>query len=160
MSGGRTMEGRNFIGGSWTAVRATRPRENPANPRETVAVYPVFGKSEARQAFDAAAAAFPVWKRTRIIQRARILQRATRTLEGRLSEVARDLACEVGKPIGEATAEVAAGGGSARSLCRLCLADPGPRGRIWTGSHRAAQPAGCAWRGRADHPLEFSHRDP
>ncbi len=51
------MEGRNFIGGSWTAVAKTRPRENPANPGETVAVYPVSGKAEPRQAFDAAAGA-------------------------------------------------------------------------------------------------------
>ncbi len=79
------MEAKNFIGGSWTAVAETRPRENPANPRETVAVYPVSGKSEARQAFDAAAAASPAWKRMPIMQRARIMQRAARSLESRLA---------------------------------------------------------------------------
>ena len=100
------MEERNFIGGSWTTVATTRPRENPANPAETVAVYPVSGRAEATQAFEAATTALPGWKRTPIIQRARIMQRAARALEQRLTEVARDLACEVGKPIGEATGEV------------------------------------------------------
>ncbi len=100
------MEGMNFIGGTWEAVERTHPRENPANPSETVGIYPLSGKEEALSAFDAAAAAFPTWKATPIITRARVLQRAARVLEGKLEEVARDMAREVGKQIAEARAEV------------------------------------------------------
>ncbi len=100
------MEGMNFIAGTWTPASRTHPRENPANPGETVGVYPVSGKAEALAAFDAAAAAFPAWKTTPIIQRARILQKTARVIETRLEAIAHDMACEVGKPIGEARVEV------------------------------------------------------
>ncbi len=99
------MEGMNFIDGRWQAVARTHPRENPANPSETVAVYPLSGKEEAQAAFESAAAAFPTWKATPIITRARMLQRAARVLENRLEEVARDMAREVGKQITEARVE-------------------------------------------------------
>jgi acyl-CoA reductase-like NAD-dependent aldehyde dehydrogenase len=100
------MEGMNFIAGAWRSVARTHPRENPAHPSETVGVYPVSGKDEALAAFGAAAEAFPRWKGTAIMQRARILQRAARILEQRLEEVARDMAREVGKQIAESRVEV------------------------------------------------------
>ncbi len=100
------MEGMNFIAGTWRSASRTHPRENPANPSETVGVYPVSGKEEALTALDAAAEGFQTWKQTPIIQRARILQQAARILERRQAEIARDMAQEVGKPIGEATVEV------------------------------------------------------
>ena len=96
----------NFIAGAWQPVSRTHPRENPANPSETVGVYPVSGKEDALTAFDAAAEGFHVWKQTPIIQRARVLQQAARILEQRQAEIARDMAREVGKPIGESTDEV------------------------------------------------------
>src|SRR5919204_4600396 len=100
------MEELNFIAGSWRPAARTYARENPANPDETVGVYPESGKQDAHAAFEAAAAAFSRWKQTPIIQRARVLQHAARILEHGLEAVARDLAREVGKPIGEARVEV------------------------------------------------------
>ncbi|MCS7252330.1 MAG: aldehyde dehydrogenase family protein [Anaerolineae bacterium] len=96
----------NFIAGGWRPAQQTYFRKNPARPDETVAEYPLSGKSEAMEAFQAAATAFPKWHRTPIIERARILQRAARYLIEHLETIARDLALEVGKPILEARAEV------------------------------------------------------
>jgi aldehyde dehydrogenase (NAD+) len=100
------MEGMNYIAGKWQPTQRTQPRENPANPSETVGVYPVSGKDDAHAAFDAAAAAFPGWKTTAITHRARILQHAARRIEARLEEIAQNMAREVGKPIGESRVEV------------------------------------------------------
>jgi len=100
------MEGMNFIAGAWTPVARTHPRENPANPSETVSMHPVSGKEEAFAAFTAATEAFPRWKLTSMTQRGRFLQKAARIIEARAAEIAQDIAREVGKPIGEATVEV------------------------------------------------------
>ena len=100
------MEGRNFIGGKWGTAARTYTRHNPAHPDEVVATYPQSERDVARGALEAARAAFPAWRGTPIIERARILQRAARVLEGRFEEAARDLAREVGKPIFEARGEM------------------------------------------------------
>lgn len=106
IAGETAVESMNFIAGAWEGTSRVFTRENPAQPAETVAVYPLSGKDEAVRAFAAAEAAFPRWKATPLIERARILQRAARNLEGRLEETAQLLAREVGKPIGEARGEV------------------------------------------------------
>ncbi|HXF81435.1 MAG TPA: aldehyde dehydrogenase family protein [bacterium] len=100
------MEGRNFIGGRWSSTPKTYARRDPAHPDQVVAVYPQSDREVAAAALEAAWAAFPAWKQTPVIARARILQRAARILEGRSAEVSQALAREVGKPIVEARAEV------------------------------------------------------
>jgi acyl-CoA reductase-like NAD-dependent aldehyde dehydrogenase len=100
------MEAMNFIAGAWQPAPRTFERENPTHPSETFAIYPSSSKEEAQAAFEAAAEAFPGWKATPIIQRARFLQRAARILESRLEAVAQDLAHEVGKPLAESRVEV------------------------------------------------------
>jgi len=99
-------EGRNFIGGVWRETGKTYRRENPAKPEETVGIYPLSGEEEAREAFAAAKAAFPLWRAASLPERAQVLKKAARILEGRLEEVAKDIAREVGKPLFEARAEV------------------------------------------------------
>ena len=59
------------------------------------------GRDVAEEALEAARAALPGWRKTPIIERARILQRAARMLDGRFEEAARDLAREVGVPARE-----------------------------------------------------------
>jgi aldehyde dehydrogenase (NAD+) len=100
------VEGRNFIGGKWETTAKTYTRYDPAHPDQVVATYPQSGHDVAEAALEAARAAFPGWRKTPLIERARILQRAARVLEGRFEEAARDLAREVGKPIFEARGEV------------------------------------------------------
>lgn len=100
------MEGRNFIGGKWESTAKTYTRHNPAHPDEVVAVYPRSERDVASAALAAARTAFPAWRKTPIIERARILQRTARVLESRQEEAAHDLAREVGKPIFEARGEM------------------------------------------------------
>ncbi|HEY6102791.1 MAG TPA: aldehyde dehydrogenase family protein [bacterium] len=100
------MEGQNFIAGKWQSTPKTYTRYDPAHPDQVVAVYPRSEREVAKAALEAARTAFPLWRKTPIIERARILQRAARVLDGRFEERARDLAREVGKPIFEARGEV------------------------------------------------------
>src|SRR5574341_127405 len=100
------MERQNFIAGQWQSTPKTYTRYDPAHPDQVVAVYPRSERDVAKGALDAARAAFSLWRKTPIIERARILQRAARVLDGRFEEASRDLAREVGKPIFEARAEV------------------------------------------------------
>jgi len=100
------MEGRNYIGGAWESTPRTYTRYDPAHPKDVVAVYPQSDRDVAGRALEAAREAFPAWRKTPIIERARILQRAARALESRFEEAAKDLAREVGKPIFEARGEM------------------------------------------------------
>jgi len=100
------MDGRNFIGGTWTATARTYTRVDPAHPDQVLAVYPRSDRDVAEAALEAARVAFPGWRKTPVIERARILQRAARVLDGRSEDASRDLAREAGKPIFEARGEV------------------------------------------------------
>lgn len=98
----------NLIGGEWVGAadgRRTQTR-NPADTREVVADYPVSGASEARQAMDAAAAAFPGWASMTPVARGRVLSQAGVLLAARKAELAEWLTREEGKTLAEATGEV------------------------------------------------------
>lgn len=98
----------NFLGGEWagTASGATFTTVNPADTRETVATYARSARGDARQAFDAAAAAFPAWAAQTPVARGRVLSQASNVLAARKAELARLLTREEGKTLAEATGEV------------------------------------------------------
>ncbi len=98
----------NFIGGEWVRqpgcpVFQTR---NPADAREVVAEYPLATAAEARQAIEAARAAFPAWAGQTAVARGRVLSRASHILESRKPALAELLTREEGKTLAEATGEV------------------------------------------------------
>jgi len=97
-----------FIGGEWVdaASRQTFSTVNPADTRETVAVYPSAGPAEVRKAFDAAAAAFPAWSAQTSVARGRILSQTSQILATRKTALAQLLTREEGKTLAEATGEV------------------------------------------------------
>ena len=96
-----------FIGGEWVdaASRQTFSTVNPADTRETVAVYPSAGPAEVRKAFDAAAA-FPAWSAQTSVARGRILSQTSQILATRKTALAQLLTREEGKTLAEATGEV------------------------------------------------------
>lgn len=98
----------NLIAGEWVNAADGRTFENtnPADGREKVARYPASGRGEARQALDAAAAAFPGWAAQTPVARGRILSAASQILLGRKAELADLLTREEGKTLPEATGEV------------------------------------------------------
>ncbi len=97
-----------FIGGAWVGAASgeTFRTVNPADTRETVAEYPAAGPAEIRQAFDAAAAAFPGWSARTPVARGRILSRASEILASRKALLGPLLTREEGKTLAEATGEV------------------------------------------------------
>ncbi|NBX67211.1 MAG: NAD-dependent succinate-semialdehyde dehydrogenase [Proteobacteria bacterium] len=99
-----------FINGSWKDAenKASFAVTNPANRDEILRVADASDK-EAREAVDAAAAAFPAWKNTLPKDRAKILREWHRLILKHAEELASILTSEQGKPLAEARGEIASG---------------------------------------------------
>ena len=97
-----------YIDGSWVAARsgATVTVDNPATG-ESIGVVPRFGAAEVRQAVDAAARAFPAWRRTTAKERAAVMRRWFDLMVANQEDLARLMTTEQGKPLGESRGEVA-----------------------------------------------------
>ncbi len=99
---------KNFIDGQWVPAASGKTFQtvNPADTREAVAEYPQSGQQEAAQAIAAAKQAFAGWAAMTPVARGRVLSKAAQILEGRKTELAKDLTREEGKTLAEATGEV------------------------------------------------------
>ena len=106
-----TIECKNYVGGRWTTASGgkTLSRENPADWRETVAMYQDSTVEDVVAACDAAAAAFPTWAGLSGPARGEFLRKAADVLEARVEDVARTMTREMGKTIGEARGETRRG---------------------------------------------------
>jgi len=98
----------NHIGGNWisSATGKAAPNVNPADTADIVGRFQVSDAGDARQAVEAAQAAFAGWRDTPISKRAAILFRAAQYLEDRAGDIARELTREEGKSLGLAKDEV------------------------------------------------------
>jgi len=96
-----------FIAGRWREAASGRTTEvrDPATGQAVVRV-PYGGADEAREAIEAAAAAFPVWSGLSAWERSRILRRVADRVRERQEEFARWMTLEMGKPIVESRLEV------------------------------------------------------
>jgi alpha-ketoglutaric semialdehyde dehydrogenase len=106
-----TIQTQNFIGGRWVAAQSgqTMPVVNPASFDEVVGHCPASGREDARDAVEAAKAAFGGWRRTPPPQRARIVRRVLELAEKRTDELARLMSLEMGKLLSEARGEILKG---------------------------------------------------
>ncbi|PXA88119.1 aldehyde dehydrogenase family protein [Nostoc sp. 3335mG] len=95
----------NLIGGQWVGGE---PRENinPSNLDDVVGVYTWASAEDMRAAVAAAAAAFPAWSRSGILERHALLSKVAAELTARREELGRLLAREEGKTLPEAIGEV------------------------------------------------------
>jgi acyl-CoA reductase-like NAD-dependent aldehyde dehydrogenase len=102
-------QGRNFIGGSFVPAASGRTfrRENPSRVSEVVGEAPDSGPEDVAAAVAAAKAALPGWRRLPAPTRGRHLLAAAAALEAAAADLAALVVDEVGKPVGEARAEVA-----------------------------------------------------
>lgn len=100
----------NFIGGDWIAGTGTRENRNPSDISDLVGVYAEADESQAAQACEAAAAAFPSWASSGVQARSDALERVAAELLARRDELGNLLAREEGKTLPEATAEVTRAG--------------------------------------------------
>src|SRR5882724_3185588 len=97
----------NFINGQWIDSDATEWLDvtNPATG-EVIAQTPLGSASEAAAAVEAAAAAFPEWRRTPAEDRIQPLFKLKHILEAEIEDLARVLTTENGKTFTEAKAEL------------------------------------------------------
>src|ERR1700758_2644828 len=97
----------NFINGQWTDSSANEWRDvvNPATG-ETLAQVPPAAAAEVNQAVEAAAAAFPEWRRTPPEDRIQPLFKLKMLLEEHIDDIARIITMENGKTFTEAKAEM------------------------------------------------------
>ena len=91
----------NFINGEWmTGSLKTIKNIDPATG-ESIGEVVVSSKAEVEAAIASAKAAFPAWKRTPAPKRGEILQKAANEMARRKDELARAMALEEGKTLGE-----------------------------------------------------------
>jgi len=93
-----------YINGAWVGVPACVVT-NPATG-EAIARVPDMGATEARQAIDAAHAAFPAWSRMLAKERGAVLRRWYELILHHVDALAEILTCEQGKPLAEAKNEI------------------------------------------------------
>jgi succinate-semialdehyde dehydrogenase/glutarate-semialdehyde dehydrogenase len=96
-----------FIGGEWRAARSgeTFPVSNPADG-SSIGCVANAGRADAREAVEAAAAAFPAWSAKTAYERSEILYRAYVLMLERSEDLARLMTLEQGKPLRAARTEV------------------------------------------------------
>jgi malonate-semialdehyde dehydrogenase (acetylating) / methylmalonate-semialdehyde dehydrogenase len=112
----------NHIGGQWKNSRATEFLKvvNPAS-NELLAEVPVSPEREVVEAIEAAAAAFPEWRRTPPEERIQYLFKMKQLLEEHLEELARLITLENGKTIGESRAEMRRAVESVEVACGITM---------------------------------------
>lgn len=108
----------NYIGGEWRAPRGEEHAaiENPAT-RDTLAYVPMGDSQDVAAAVEAAAAAFPEWRRTPPGDRIQYLFRLKNLLEAHFDEIARTTTLENGKTLAEAKAELRRGIENVETAC-------------------------------------------
>jgi malonate-semialdehyde dehydrogenase (acetylating)/methylmalonate-semialdehyde dehydrogenase len=100
---------KNYVGGTWVAPSApvgSREIVNPATG-ETIATVPLSGAADVDAAVAAAREAFPGWRSTPSIERARKLFTLREKLLANSDRLARSVTTEMGKTLPDARAEVA-----------------------------------------------------
>src|ERR1700691_5119712 len=97
----------HYVNSQWTESRASEWRDivNPA-PGETLAQVPLADANEVNQAVEAAAAAFPEWRRTPPEDRIQPLFKLKMLLEEHIDDFGRIITQENGKTFTEAKAEM------------------------------------------------------
>src|SRR5713101_2525724 len=97
-----------YIDGAWVeaAARGSIDVDNPATG-EIVGTVPRLGRAETRQAVDAAAGAFPAWRKKTAKERATVLRCWFDLMMANHEDLARLMTLEQGKPLAESRGEVA-----------------------------------------------------
>ncbi len=97
----------HFINGEWveSTARESLDVPNPATG-EVLARVPLAGADEVNRAVEAAAAAFPAWRRTPAEDRIQPLFKMKALLEEHIDDLSRTITRENGKTFGEAKAEM------------------------------------------------------
>jgi malonate-semialdehyde dehydrogenase (acetylating)/methylmalonate-semialdehyde dehydrogenase len=111
---------RNFVGGEWLTPSPANFHEltNPATG-EALGKVPMCGTTEVSEAVRAAREAFPKWRETPVVQRARFLFKFKALLEEHFDEIARVVTQENGKTIDEARGSLRRGIENVEHACGM-----------------------------------------
>ena len=103
----QVLELENYVNGAWRRASASEYADvaNPATG-ELLARTPLSSGADVDAAVEAAAAAFPAWRRTPAGERVQYLFKLKNLLEENLDELARIITIENGKTFAEARAEM------------------------------------------------------
>lgn len=98
----------NYINGSWVKSESgeTFSSLNPAKTSEVIGHFAASSPGDVKKAVDAAASAYPQWKKTPAPYRGEILLKAAHLLETRKEELATIMVREMGKVLDEARGDV------------------------------------------------------
>jgi malonate-semialdehyde dehydrogenase (acetylating) / methylmalonate-semialdehyde dehydrogenase len=96
-----------FIGGEWREITDVEksPVFNPSRG-ETIAEVPMCGADVVSEAVEAAAAAFPAWRETPAVERARLFFRYRQLIEENFDRICQSVSREHGKTLAEARGSV------------------------------------------------------
>jgi malonate-semialdehyde dehydrogenase (acetylating)/methylmalonate-semialdehyde dehydrogenase len=108
----------NYVGGEWAAplASATQESRNPASG-ELLAQVPLSGAADVDVAVRAARAAFPQWRGTSPVKRARAVFALRELLDVHRDELARIVTVDMGKTLADAAGEVGRGIESVEAAC-------------------------------------------
>ena len=111
---------RNYVAGRWTAPSGTAslPVTNPTTG-EPLGRVPLSTGADVDAAVDAATAAFPGWRSTPAVDRARVLFRLKHLLEEHKESLARSLVVEHGKNLAECRGELQRGIENVEHACGI-----------------------------------------
>jgi malonate-semialdehyde dehydrogenase (acetylating)/methylmalonate-semialdehyde dehydrogenase len=110
----------NYVGGKWVAASGSEslPVSNPATG-ELLGRVPMATEADVGAAVDAASRAFPDWRETPAIDRARVLFRLKGLLEDSFEDLAVSLAREHGKVLPECRGEIRRGIENVEHACGI-----------------------------------------
>ena len=110
----------NFIAGEWTASAGTDvlPVTNPATG-DAIAEVPLSTVYDVNRVVEVATAAFPGWRATPPVERARVLFRFKALLDAHHDELARSLTTEHGKVVRESKGEIKRGIENVEHACGI-----------------------------------------
>src|SRR5215217_2026652 len=97
----------HFIAGTWRGAGGELENRNPADPSTVVSTHGLATVQDVEEAYAAARAAAPGWRRTSPVKRGEILLRAAELIAARAEEIAAELTAEEGKTLPEARGETA-----------------------------------------------------
>ncbi len=111
---------RNYVGGTWVDAQAESTREvrNPATD-EVLARVPLSSDRDVDAAVAAASAAYPAWRSTPPVERARYFFKLRQLLEEHREELARLIVTEMGKTLDDARGEVQRGIDNVETACGI-----------------------------------------
>jgi len=98
---------RAYVGGEWVGAQAgaTLPVDNPATGA-VIGTVPDCREADTQAAIAAAEAAYPAWRAKTAAERAALLERWNALVLENISDLARIMTAEQGKPIAEAEGEI------------------------------------------------------